>query len=510
MARAAAGAYNRRMGSASRYDAVVIGTGIGGSAAAALLARAGLRVLALEKNPRVGGSCSYYEKRGFHVDYGTHMFSRGHRGPLGEVQRLLGLARQQRVRFVRTPDIAVMRGLGVELRVPAAAWRMPRFAVEAARVMRIPVREIPKILRLFHDLTTMPEAEIRKWDRKTVEDFLLDYTENPRLFALLGFLLGLYFILPFWEVSAGEAIWSFQRMVRDNYLSYPVGGAVAIPRTFCAAAERFGARVETRAGTARVEPDGAPGGLARVVTDDGREIVARAVVSTTSLKDLVFDLVGEGRFPAPYTERVRTLQGSYIAVQCKIALPRRRESAGCVVGSVTRDPGLDPWSLTLDDFRRMFHSIETGRIPPVLPIYCPIPTNFDARLGPPGTQLLTACAVAPTTNVTFADDERAWIDAMLGAMDELVPGCRDEALFVDTLGVKALASWIGKVHGPAVSTGQTPDQVGGRRPAVRTPLRRLYAAGDAAGGRGVGTELAAASAIECAGAVLRDVAAGVV
>src|SRR5262249_21009318 len=147
-----------------------------------------------------------------------------------------------------------------------------------------------------------------------------------------------------------------------------------------------------------------------------------------------------------------------------------------------------------------------GRVPKMIPIYCPIPTNFDPSLAPGGAQLLTACAVAPTTDVSFEDDEKKWIEAMLEAMDELVPGCRERALFVDTIGVRALASWTGKLHGPAVSTGQTPDQVGGRRPGVRTPLRRVYACGDGAGGRGVGTELAATSAMECADAVLADVA----
>jgi len=40
--------------------------------------------------------------------------------------------------------------------------------------------------------------------------------------------------------------------------------------------------------------------------------------------------------------------------------------------------------------------------------------------------------------------------------------------------------------------------VGKERPAIRSPLPGLYFAGDGAGGRGIGTELAAQSALECA------------
>ena len=68
----------------------------------------------------------------------------------------------------------------------------------------------------------------------------------------------------------------------------------------------------------------------------------------------------------------------------------------------------------------------------------------------------------------------------------------------------SIEKWIGKEFGPAVSTGQTPDQVGRKRPPVYTPVRGLYLAGCNAGARGVGTELAATSAMECVDRILAD------
>ena len=84
--------------------AVVVGSGIGGSAATLLLAHAGIQTTLVEKNRRIGGSCSGYDKTGFHIDIGTHMFCRGNRGPLGDVLRRAN--EDGAIRFVRTRDIA--------------------------------------------------------------------------------------------------------------------------------------------------------------------------------------------------------------------------------------------------------------------------------------------------------------------------------------------------------------------------------------------------------------------
>lgn len=484
--------------------AIVIGSGIGGSAAAAMLAHAGIRTTLLEKNRRVGGSCSGYDKQGFHVDIGTHMFCRGDKGPLGDVLRRV--RRAGAIEFLRTRDIAELRFSQKGMRdvicvpVPAQLRRMPRFAWELMRALQMSPVEAARAARLFTHILTMSEDEVAAWDHRTVEEFLVPFVEHPPTLAIFGFLLGLYFILPYWEVSAGEALWSFRRMAEDNALSYPRGGAIAIPSTYVRVAEELGAEVRTGVGVRRIVVE--RGRVKGVELSDGTILGADIVVSTSSLRTTVLTLTGAEHFPDAYVERARTIRGSYIAVQAKIGLKKKLVDAGCIVGGVGEE--IDLSTVTATDLKSMFSHVVEGRVPPIVPFYCPIPTNFDASLAPPGHQLLTVCAVAPTTDVALRDPSHAWEEAMLRTIRRVVPGLDEHVAFVDTFSVEFIEKWIGKQYGPAVSTGQTPDQVGRRRPSVHTPLRGLYLAGCNAGARGVGTELAAASAIECVDRVLAD------
>lgn len=55
-----------------QLDAIVVGSGMGGLTAAAILARAGKKVLVLEQHDQAGGNCHTYVDQGFEFDTGIH------------------------------------------------------------------------------------------------------------------------------------------------------------------------------------------------------------------------------------------------------------------------------------------------------------------------------------------------------------------------------------------------------------------------------------------------------
>ena len=319
------------MGDAPR--AIVIGSGIGGAVATLLLAHAGVPTVLLEKNRRVGGSCSGYEKHGFKIDIGTHMFCRGPKGPLGDVLRRVG--EDGAIEFRRTRDIAELRfperaGVKIAARdgvarlpVPASIARVPRFAFDLARALGMSALDAARAARLFARILTMSEADVAALDGATIEEFLAPYVDHAPTIGIFGFLLGLYFILPYWEVSAGEAIWSFQRMALDNFLSYPRGGSIAIPSTYVKLAQARGADVRTDAGVKRVVVR--DGRVAGVELTDGTFVPGNVVISTSSVRSTVRHLVGPQHFPTTTSKARRRFAGR--TSRCRRRSASRRSSS---------------------------------------------------------------------------------------------------------------------------------------------------------------------------------------
>ena len=89
-----------------RYDAIIIGAGIGGLACGCYLARAGMRVLIAEKHDKVGGYCGSFFKNGYYFDTAVHSL-RGLKpeNQLGILFRDLNLTKRIQIARIDPSDI---------------------------------------------------------------------------------------------------------------------------------------------------------------------------------------------------------------------------------------------------------------------------------------------------------------------------------------------------------------------------------------------------------------------
>lgn len=228
-------------GGHGEWDAVVVGSGIGGLAAAAALARRGSRVLLLEQHTQAGGQTQTFRRREWVFSTGVHYIGGvgGAPGEAGRFGRLLDWLSGGELRFAPCAnpyDIVRLPGLAFGIPHPEAAYRaalLERFPGEAADIARwfeemADARRAAYALFAQHSMPAWLAGTLRLFTghaaeracRRTLGQALADVS-HPQLRAVLGARWGDYGAPPQWAPLVEHAL------VTGSYDAgafYPVGG----------------------------------------------------------------------------------------------------------------------------------------------------------------------------------------------------------------------------------------------------------------------------------------------
>lgn len=109
--------------------------------------------------------------------------------------------------------------------------------------------------------------------------------------------------------------------------------------------------------------------------------------------------------------------------------------------------------------------------------------------------LLMICFTCPHQLDLPEEIEARLVDKMMVTAEKYIPGLSEHIIIKEVLFNSDIMTASGK-GGAGIGIGQVAGQTGAYRPKIKLPVEGAYVVGAAAGGAGVGTELAVNSAIE--------------
>ena len=397
----------------NNYDAIIIGAGHNGLTNAAYLAKAGLRVVVLEKNDYIGGasvsrelhegwiysSCSYVcsmMRQAIHrdLDLGRHGLILV--PYLGTVNFGDG---DERLFSYHDEEAA---HLELKRHSPHDADAMHRFQTDLTRysqlirktLMRTPPdptsfrpRDIMELLWLAKKFWALGEKEIYEYVRfftMSAAEYLEDYFENDLIKAamaspgIIGTALGVYspgssYILlhhVMGDVDGSIGAWGLAR-----------GGMGAISNAIAGAVVERGGEIRTNAGVRQVlvENRKATG----VVLENGDELRARIVVSNLDAKRTFTRIIDKKDLPEGIYEKARNFKIRGSSGKVNIALSALPKFSG-VPDNPYLNRGGQGFTGSLETLERAYDCWKHGRWSDNPFVESVIPSAWDPTVAHPG------------------------------------------------------------------------------------------------------------------------------
>jgi carotene isomerase len=493
------------------YDAIVIGSGIGGLCAAAMLARYGKRVVVCESHSVAGGAAHEFVRDGFRFDSGPSFYcglsDRTSLNPLRQVLDAIG----ETVEAIAYDPLGHYHFPDRSLPIYGNA---ERYRAELAKITPSGAAEFAEfeqaMLRMYAGLKDVPSIALRSdWQAipllfsryaigmlkllpsiadvdKSVGRIADRYIHDPWVRRLLDIECFLLSGLKAHGTIAPEV--AFMLGERDrSVIDYPIGGSGAIVAALVRGLEKWGGVLRLRSPVEQITIE--QGRAVGVRLKSGEPLHAPIVISNATIWDTYNRLLN----PEDLPDRDR---------QQAIATPAIDSFMHLHLG--IRADGLEG----LTGHHVVIHDLDRDITEPGNTCMVSIPTVWDRSLAPEGHHAIHAYTLEPfetwehldRSSDAYDQRKRDRAQSLYRALERIIPDLRDR-LVLDLIGTPLThARFLRRHHGtygPAIPAERD------RFPSCRTPIPGLYRVGDSTM-PGIGVPAVAASGILCANSLVSN------
>ena len=405
-------------GAANRYDAIVIGGGHNGLTAAAYLARAGKRVVVLERRDILGGATVTEEiYPGYKFSVASYVVSLLRPEIIRELDlvrhglavlpvdgTLTPLGNEKGEYLWRVDDHGVtVRELRRHSKRDAEAYEeYSLLMAEMARFVKPLLGETPgrpganpwvALAKRFGALPESQQTTFIQLLTMSSADFVSQWFETPALRATLSAsgIIGT-FLGPRSPGSAYILLHHYMGEVDGEYRAWglPVGGTGAISGAIGAAARELGAEIRTGSPVARIKTRG--GKATGVVLASGEEIRAPVVVSSADVRVTLGRLLDSGTLAESDAAAVSRYKFRGSSAKVNFALSGLPKFACLPAGTTDVYRGMVSISPSVEYLERAYDDALDGRFSASPYIDMGFPSAIDPSVAPPGGHVM-ACFV---------------------------------------------------------------------------------------------------------------------